>query len=107
MKKIKSCTASRLLIATVVTTGALSLITPVNAQQTPETVANGIYHPREATFFREGREKLEREIGFLSKNSISAPESILKITPAKTPVIQQPPLDNPQYLPEKKALPSN
>ncbi|MBU7584002.1 MAG: hypothetical protein KAF91_14005 [Nostoc sp. TH1S01] len=104
---MKSCLASRLVIATVVTTGALSLITPVTAQQIPAPVANGIYHPRESSFFREGREKFEREIRFLSRSSISSLESILKITPEKTPVIKQPLLENPQSFPGKKALPSH
>ncbi|AFY41783.1 hypothetical protein Nos7107_1128 [Nostoc sp. PCC 7107] len=94
-------------MATLVATGALLSITPVNAQQTPETVANGIYHPRESRFFREGREKFEREIGFLQKDSISSLEGILKITPQPTPIIKQPLLENPQYLPNNKALPSD
>ncbi|MBE9208316.1 hypothetical protein IQ244_17635 [Nostoc sp. LEGE 06077] len=96
-----------LVMATLVTIEALLSITPINAQQIPETVANGIYHPRESSFFREGREKFEREIGFLQQNSSYSPESILKITPQSTPIIKQPPLENPQYLPNNKALPSD
>ncbi|BBD58067.1 hypothetical protein NIES2109_08360 [Nostoc sp. HK-01] len=104
---MKYSISSHLVIATLVTIGALSLITPVNAQQIPETVANGIYHPRESSFFREGREKFEREIGFLQQSSSYSPESILKITPVETPIIKQPPLENPRNLPDNKALHSH
>ncbi|MCC5637220.1 hypothetical protein LC593_15405 [Nostoc sp. CHAB 5844] len=100
---MKYCLSSSLVLATLVTTQALSLITPVNAQQIPAPVANGILHPRESSFFREGREKFEKEIRFLFRNSRSPLEVPLKINREQTQIRRQRSLfDNPLNLPDNK-----
>jgi hypothetical protein len=87
--------------ATTLSFGLL-LTTPVLAQQIPAPVINGILHPRESSFFREGREKVEKEIQRLAqRRSLSA--TILKIRLEKNQrQRKQAPNNQPQVLPSDK-----
>lgn len=68
---------SNFVKATTLSLGLL-LTTPVLAQQALDPVINGILHPRESSFFREGRERFEKEIQILAqRRNLSA--TILKI----------------------------
>jgi len=105
---MKYCTASSFVLATLVTTQVLSFIIPVTAQQVPSPVANGILHPKESNFFTEGRDKFEKEIRFLLRANRSPLEVPLKVNREQTQIRKQRSLlDNPQYFPDKKALPSH
>jgi hypothetical protein len=90
---------SNFVIVTAATV-VLFFTTPITAQQVPQPVINGVLHPRESNFFREGREKLEKEIQLLLKRSIFPPEDPLKVNQIQK--IEQPPLENPQVLPMLK-----
>jgi hypothetical protein len=59
----------------------LFLTTPVVAQQVPQvppSVTHGIFRPRESSFFKEGREKFEKEIQRLNQRR-SLSDKLLKI----------------------------
>ncbi|MBD2451548.1 hypothetical protein H6G76_31415 [Nostoc sp. FACHB-152] len=92
---------SNFVKATTLSLGLL-LTTPVLAQQAPAPVINGISHPRESSFFREGRERFEKEIQILAqRRSLSA--TILKIRLQKIERHEKrSPNNQPQALPSDK-----
>lgn len=80
----------------------LLLATPVIAQQVPSPVINGVLHPRESSFFREGREKFEREIQRFTQRR-NLPETLLKIRLEKIERQEKrSPENKPQVLPSDK-----
>jgi hypothetical protein len=76
---------TQLIIALVLTLVFIfMLITPAAAEGTNsyQSVVNGILHQtQENDFFKQGREKFEREIQLLMQRSRSTPHQILKINP--------------------------
>jgi hypothetical protein len=92
---------SNFVKATTLSLGLL-ITTPVVAQQVPSSVINGVLHPRESSFFREGREKFEKEIQRFTQ-TVSLSDTILKIRLEKIERQQKPSPDNkPQVLPSDK-----
>lgn len=92
---------ANLIKATTLSLGLL-LTTPVVAQQVPAPVINGVLHPQESRFFREGREKFEREIQRLNQ-SRSLSNTLLRIRLEKIERQERRSPDNkPQVFPSNK-----
>lgn len=92
---------SNFVKATTLSLGLL-ITTPAVAQQVPASVINGVLHPRDSSFFREGREKFEKEIQRFTQ-TMSLSDTILKIRLEKIQRQEKRSLDNkPQVLPSDK-----
>jgi hypothetical protein len=66
----------------------LLFVLPATASPS-QSVINPVLHQQENDFFKQGREKFEREIQLLLQRSNSVPEDILKISPEIKPIQEQ------------------
>jgi hypothetical protein len=64
------------------------LVVPVRAKDSQQVI-NATLHQQENDFFKQGREKIEREIQLLLQRSHSFPENVLEIKPDAQPIQEQ------------------